>query len=75
MVNWKVVHYLSYIAVLFFALEPSYIHPDEHFQSLEVLTRTYNDSIITTQTLTFQYRPILELFYEYTVGIRSSKPQ
>jgi hypothetical protein len=38
MVNWKIVHYFSYLAVVFFALEPSYIHPDEHFQSLGVLT-------------------------------------
>lgn len=37
-VDWKLVHKLSYLLVLFFALEPSYIHPDEHFQSLEVLT-------------------------------------
>lgn len=42
MVNWKAVHYVSYLAVLFFALEPSYIHPDEHFQSLEVLTSEFD---------------------------------
>jgi phosphatidylinositol glycan class Z len=39
--NWRFVHYLSYLAAAFFALEPSYIHPDEHFQSLQVLTSKY----------------------------------
>lgn len=33
----QIWHYVGYLLGLFFALEPSYIHPDEHFQSIEIL--------------------------------------
>ncbi|CUS24140.1 LAQU0S14e01024g1_1 [Lachancea quebecensis] len=33
----KTWHVLGYLFGLIFALEPSYIHPDEHFQSLEIM--------------------------------------
>lgn len=39
MSNWKSFHYVCYAAVALLVFEPSYIHPDEHFQSLEVLYR------------------------------------
>ncbi|SCW02863.1 LAFE_0F15940g1_1 [Lachancea fermentati] len=37
MINLQIWHYLGYLIGLFVALEPSYIHPDEHFQSLGIL--------------------------------------
>ncbi|SCU83255.1 LAFA_0D02564g1_1 [Lachancea sp. 'fantastica'] len=40
----RLVHILGYLAGLFFALEPSYIHPDEHFQSLEILAHRFYGS-------------------------------
>ncbi|ODQ60139.1 glycosyltransferase family 22 protein [Wickerhamomyces anomalus NRRL Y-366-8] len=41
MADWKTFHYISYALLFYFALEPSYIHPDEHFQSFEVLTNKF----------------------------------
>ncbi|ODV78941.1 glycosyltransferase family 22 protein [Suhomyces tanzawaensis NRRL Y-17324] len=37
-VNWRLVYFLSIGLRFVFALSNSYIHPDEHFQSLEVLS-------------------------------------
>lgn len=68
MLNWKTIHYLSYLALIFFALEPSYIHPDEHFQSLEIL-QSYHSNIQTTISWEFHHDTpsrsfaILSLFY------------
>ncbi|KAK6464479.1 GPI mannosyltransferase 4 [Scheffersomyces coipomensis] len=36
--NWRALFFISIGLRFFFALSNSYIHPDEHFQSLEVLT-------------------------------------
>ncbi|CEP62895.1 glycosylphosphatidylinositol-alpha 1,2 mannosyltransferase LALA0_S06e06304g [Lachancea lanzarotensis] len=43
----RLIHILGYLVGLFFALEPSYIHPDEHFQSLEILAHHFYESKIT----------------------------
>lgn len=36
--NWRLVYFISIGLRFVFALSNSYIHPDEHFQSLEVMT-------------------------------------
>ncbi|SCV04486.1 LAME_0H18822g1_1 [Lachancea meyersii CBS 8951] len=43
----RTVHIVGYLVGLFFALEPSYIHPDEHFQSLEILAHLFYGSAAT----------------------------
>ncbi|SCU88615.1 LANO_0D02608g1_1 [Lachancea nothofagi CBS 11611] len=52
--NLKAVHILGYLAGLFFALEPSYIHPDEHFQSLEILAQHFFG---TGRTIPWEFLP------------------
>ena len=36
-IMWRRVYFLLVLVRLYFALSPSYIHPDEHFQSPEVI--------------------------------------
>ncbi|ODV95773.1 hypothetical protein PACTADRAFT_75001 [Pachysolen tannophilus NRRL Y-2460] len=46
--NWRNIYILSVPARFFFALQPSYLHPDEHFQNFEVLTNSllkYNTNV------------------------------
>ncbi|KAH3679563.1 hypothetical protein WICMUC_000896 [Wickerhamomyces mucosus] len=67
MINWRTIHYISYIALIFFAFEPSYLHPDEHFQTFEVLTN-YHLGYRTTIPWEFSINPsrsfaILSLIY------------
>ncbi|SCU95228.1 LADA_0G14378g1_1 [Lachancea dasiensis] len=52
--NFKTVHILSYLVGLFFALEPSYIHPDEHFQSMEILAHRI---LGTRGTIPWEFEP------------------
>ncbi|KAH3682334.1 hypothetical protein WICPIJ_006706 [Wickerhamomyces pijperi] len=54
MLNWKTIHYLSYLALIYFLLEPSYIHPDEHFQSFEVLMKYHHG---TSTTIPWEFSP------------------
>lgn len=38
--RWKLLYLILLALRLYFALSPSYIHPDEHFQGPEVIAGT-----------------------------------
>lgn len=41
LVNWRLIYVFSVILRFYFGLSDSYIHPDEHFQSFEILTSRF----------------------------------
>lgn len=41
---WRRVYFLLLLVRIYFALSPSYLHPDEHFQGPEVIAGTCQHS-------------------------------
>lgn len=65
-VNWRFIYFLSIGFRFVFALSDSYIHPDEHFQSLEVLAgKIFNFS--NTIPWEFQSNPVRSYVPLYVV--------
>lgn len=68
MLNWRFVYFLTIGLRFVFALSNSYIHPDEHFQSLEVVTRYlgYNTNLpweYTGVDPARSYAPLVLFYY------------
>ena len=49
---WRRLYLLLLAVRLYFALQPSYIHPDEHFQGPEVMASKHLSSAINVLQLT-----------------------
>jgi phosphatidylinositol glycan class Z len=52
---WRRTYLLLLLVRIYFALSPSYVHPDEHFQSLEVFAGMHltKKNKVETLRLTF----------------------
>ena len=68
---WRRVYLLLVLVRLYFALSPSYIHPDEHFQGPEVIAgRQHVVHIVElTLRLTFFLRRSIWLSYLQDLGV------
>jgi phosphatidylinositol glycan class Z len=49
---WRRVYFLLILVRIYFALSPSYLHPDENFQGPEVIAGTYATRFAIANTRT-----------------------